>query len=83
MVFTVYDINELEKSKGYRCVWCLVISSATIKESRRESLHIYETERQRDNAMNYWQREYKLQETVFFIFEIPIDFYLQNAEKRI
>ncbi|KKM72172.1 hypothetical protein LCGC14_1423230 [marine sediment metagenome] len=88
MPLAVYDIKELGLNKGFRCIWCLVISTATINratlsESRAESLHVYETENQRDNALKYWQREYKLNETVFFVFEIPIEFYLENALKLI
>lgn len=88
MVLAVYDISGLDKNKGYRCLWCLVISSAVIslvnsRKERNETLNIYETERQRNNALKYWRREYKFSDTVFFTFEIPIDFYLDKAEKHI
>ncbi len=88
MSFAAYDMAELEKDKGYRCLWCLVISSKLVsrvdlQESRRDSLHIYESEAQRARALAYWRRTYMLAETVFFLFEIPVDFYLEKAEKQI
>ena len=88
MALVSYDITELEEKKGYRCLWCLVISSAVINrisgnESRVETLNVYQSEAQRDRALKYWQREHILTETVFFTFEIPVDFYLEKAEKQI
>jgi len=89
LVLAVYDIaEELDQKQGYHCLWCLVISSAimnmiTKKESQHQTLNVYSTEKQRDNALKYWRRQHILTETVFFTFEIPIDFYLENSEKQI
>lgn len=88
MSLVSYNIAELEKSKQYRCLWCLVISSGyinrvTSQEGRVETLNIYESRGQRDRALKYWQRRHTLTETVFFTFEIPIDFYLEEAKKHI
>lgn len=88
MALVAFDINELDKKQKYRCLWCLVESSAvmnmvTCMEERRETLNIYVTEKQRSRALQYWRRGSILANTVFFLFEIPIDFYLEKAEKQI
>lgn len=87
MVLAVYDISQLDKNKGHRCLWCLLISSAVIRLGvgfeRNENLNIYETKKQRNNALRYWRGKHKLHDTVFFTFEIPIDFYLEEAQKHI
>ncbi len=88
MTFVVYDLEELDKKMDCRCLWCLVISSAVIDrikglETQLQNLNIFETEKQRDNSLKYWRRQHILTETVFFLFEIPIDIYLKGAEKQI
>ncbi len=88
MSFVSYEITELEKHNGYSCLYCLVVASqfinkVTREEGVRQSLHIYESERSRNYGLRYWRREYCLTETVFFTFEIPIDFYLEKAQKLI
>ena len=88
MALVAYELEELDKIKGQRCLWCLVVSSEVISladplKHRLSSLNIYETEKQRDNALRYWRSQHKLSNTVFFRFEIPIDFYLEKAQKEI
>lgn len=87
MSFVAYEIEELEKKGGYSCLYCLVVASKfrnlVTGEGVRQSLHIYTTERSREYGLRHWRSEYNLTETVFFTFEIPIDFYLEKAIKQI
>lgn len=88
MSLVSYDIANLERSKDFRCLWCLVESvlyrnMVTHHTQRMEHLHIYESQEQRNRGLKYWQRDRALSETVFFLFEIPIDIYLEGAEKQI
>ncbi len=88
MTLVAYDIRELDKCQGYSCLFCLIVASRFINritgiEGVNQTLNIYGTEGSRNNGLQYWRRECKLTETVFFTFEIPIDFYLEKAQKLI
>jgi len=78
----VAQVDRLHKQKGYKCLFCLIISSQCL-ERRLETLHIYESQESRERGMNHYRRGSVLKDTVFFTFEIPIDFYLEKAEKQI
>lgn len=88
MAFVAFSIEYLQKDKGYSCLYCLVIASTLVngiteKEQLTQSLHIYESNEQRERALNTWRHRYNLTETVFFKFQVPIEFYLEKAEKVI
>lgn len=75
-------IERLESHKGHKCLFCLVVNSLGLA-GRFSFLMIYESPESRERGLKYYQREYKLSDTVFFVFEIPIDFYLEKAVKLI
>ena len=89
MALVSYNLNDVDKNEGYRCLWCLLevsqnINKLTEAEYERETLNIYETEKQRTNALNYWRRQYGcLAEVVYLEFEIPLDFYIEKATRKI
>ena len=76
-------LENLDKVQGQRCLWCLVSTSLRLDGKRVSYLLIYETEVSRKRGLKYYQREDKLSDVVFFTFEIPVDIYLEGAEKHI
>lgn len=88
MALVAYDLKELDRNRDYACLWCLLVASKMFKLDTQDidmvqTLNIYTTQKSRDNALKYWQRQHKSDETVFFTFEIPVDFYLETAVKHI
>jgi len=88
MTLVVYNLKELDRNRDYACLWCLLIASkmlnlVTHDTDMVQTLNIYTTCKSRDHALKYWQGQHKADETVFFTFEIPIDFYLDKAIKHI
>lgn len=77
------ELEELEKSKGHRCLWCLVTAYQSIDGRLVQYLFIYQSEASRLRGLRYYQREGKLTNEVYFTFEIPIDIYLEGAQKYI
>lgn len=75
-------IENLQFHKGQRCLFCLVVSSLGLV-GRFSHLMIYESQESRQRGLKYYQRKYKLSDTVFFLCEIPINIYLAGAEKQI
>jgi hypothetical protein len=46
-------------------------------------IQFYETEKQRENSLKWHKRNYKMADVVFLKFNIPLKFYIENAEKII
>ncbi len=88
MALCFLDLEELEKIRDHPSVFCLAIRTNLISKLTRERLstttiHFYSTAKSRQNGLRHWRREYKLWDVVFFSFEIPIDLFLNTAEKLI
>jgi hypothetical protein len=47
------------------------------------TIHLYETGENRDNGIKYFKRKYKVSDSIFLEFEIPLGIYLESARKSI
>lgn len=89
MALVAYDIDELDREQGYLCLYCLVGSTPiydfnTGRNRIHQVLNIYQTARSRKYGLRWWRSQANpLGDTVFFTFEIPLDFYLEQAKKHI
>lgn len=79
---TFIDIPVKKECEITRIVYCLLIVSQGLA-GQYETLNFYSTKRGLDIALKYHQRKNTFTETVFFTFELPIDFYLDKAQKHI
>ena len=65
----------------WKVIYCYAfVPSSTIHHS---TVHFFETMESRDNSIKYYQREHKIDDIVFLKFEIPLQPYLEKAEKII
>ncbi len=77
------DLAQLEVIDGKPSIFCLLIRQNLIGDKSISTIHFYPSEKSRQNGLRHWQHAYKIFDTIFFACEIPINLFLETAQKLV
>jgi len=79
--FAIENINlEDTTSRQQRLLYGYLIVRQSGKYA---TLHLFETDKSRQNSLKHYKRELKIMDAVFMEFEIPLMLYIKSARKSV